>query len=318
MQINKLKISLLILFLLLSCWPRPASSVEQTKKETITPLPFSYRNALERLKDGDFNAALGWLEQVKRQMPASNSSLKADILRGTIFLSRELAFLVASKNYLAGRKLAIVGSNQRPEIEQFSFLSSTSIKKGMAAGDLLLSEVEDLISEDKRQKLLFNISVPLNNLQLEKIQQKIRRGVLPDEAEQKKLEKGLFLTNFLNILSDIIGVPANKMLLMPYRGQLNRTKLYLTLGSRLAIIASARSYDDKRGDFERLAINCLDKVLSLTPKDKFNRDRLRAIEIKQKISERQKIAKPKKCSKCQRIMKSNWKYCPFDGTKIGK
>ncbi len=130
----------------------------------------------------------------------------------------------------------------------------------------------------------------------------------------QKLYNGEMLTAFMGFMAQIVPPPEGNILSGLFNGQVNRVKLYSALGERFLINSKRKDADP---DFSVISSACFEKVKNLTRDNIYSKERKRALEVLTEInsSESKSVIK---CPSCKRIMKNNWKYCPFDGTKIKK
>ncbi len=300
--------------------PKTALQAKAVKSAQTTGAA-EFKTALQRLKDGDFDAALFWFDTAKRKTSDGKMKFTACAHRALIFAAKELGFLVLTKLYMAGGRLAIVSSGDSTESAGFDIVREGLKRKGRRAAEELLAETGDLLRSDKGFEVNIEIDVPLKGLSIDYLKDEVSRGEMPDQTEREKLEHGIILRNYINLVTDVLGIPAESMLTPPYKGRLLKNKLYLVLGSRLRIIAETACPSGGWGacvDYENTALKCFDKVIELSPRDRYDRDRARAEEEKQKILSVKKERKAVTCPKCGRIMRPDWKYCPYDGTKLNR
>jgi len=288
--------------------------LQAAKPKPATPLV--YRNALERLKQGDYAAALSWFASVRQQLPGTSSSIKAGMHRSLIYSAKELANLSLAKDYLAGKKLSLADADKGGASADFDALYNQHLKASQQAAKGLRAEVEELLGEDDLRLLNFDFSVPVKNLQVERLREQLRKGELLEEDKRKQLLDGLFLGNYLNLVSRVLNIPEQRILIAPYQGKLNRRKLYLIAGSRLSIIASAKQTAGQAIEFDNMALKCLNRVIDLSPRGKFDPDRLRAEELKKTVLKRHKKRKKLLDPRCRKKLKPGWKYCPYDGLPL--
>lgn len=272
----------------------------------------AYASGQARLREGDLAAALDWFAAAKKEP----SALSAGGQRLLIFAARELAYLVLHKDCLDGQGLALVALEKKKENSTFDAVCRDYRNKGQAAAEALLGECRDFAALDRGQALPFSIRPRPSDWPLPRWRELLSKGEMPEAEERGKLEEGMALHNYNNLLAEVLDQPPPGDEAPVAEKEAKRHRFYLICGSRLAIISRGLAGEAKRRLFADAALAALNKVLQMVPEQGVDPDRLRAEEEKRALQEMAAPAPARLCPKCHQAMEQSWRFCPYDGAPL--
>lgn len=293
-----------------------ASNAYGVTKKADPQIPL--KNALEALRSQNFTESLSWLGFVKRDFPKTEKSSQALALSCTILLSRELASLKILNLYSDSKEL-LISKEEKEKAKHYEEVFDDFRERAYESARLLRSEVKRLLqAEEDNFAGEFSVSFKIgtDGWNVSDLRHSVQKGKMLDKKDIKKLFKGEMLTNFMGFLTEVLSPTPVDALEGNFRGMISKDRFYRAIGGRLLINAK-RDPSDKA--FSEVARKCFERVLKLTDKNPYSKERRLAMRG---INELKTIDSPitslQKCPVCGRALRSDWLYCPYDGTRLKK
>jgi hypothetical protein len=198
---------------------------------------------------------------------------------------------------------------------EFELTAQKFEKVAQDASSKMLLEASALLDAEKQgllPGLKLDLFIDTEGWDVKALKESLKKGEVLDPSEMEKLFKGEVVADLLVLFSDIVPAEGSNLLNGNFKGAIDRTKYFQTMGERF-LINSKR--DKVPLDFATASRQCFEAVLGLTSDTPYLKERQVAMK---RLGELKSIQKPEAitCPKCKRAMDASWKYCPFDGTAI--
>jgi len=276
-----------------------------------------YGNALDEIRKQNFKEALSWLETILTDFPNTEKSYRARVLLATIYTSRELACLKIVNLFAESKKL-IYGKKRKKTAMQFDKTIAVYKKKSINAANILTQITREIVrqgGQEKLKDLMFNVVIDPKGWEVEPLRKYVKKGKMPEKKDLQKLYHGELLTAFMGFMSEIVPPQGGNILSGIFRGNVDRIKFFRAIGDRLLINSRRIDADES---FAQMSRACFEKVKNLTKENLYSKERKRAREGLSELDKKDSVKSLIRCPKCKKVMKSDWKFCPYDGTAIEK
>ncbi len=268
-----------------------------------------YRNGTSALAKGDFEEARRWFGITHHDFPKSDEGKRSLLQESFLLVANELANLRLSSLWKEAADLTRVESGQATTQKK---KSEEYEKQAKEFSDHLKKLTPDLLAMESLT-LPLSFEVDSSGWEVDDLRARVKKGEILDAKEIKRLEKGEFLTNYLGFVTTVLHLPEDRLFVNPYEGSVTSTSFFNAIGSRLAIANRAAPDPEK----VRLAKECFNRVITLTDSTPYDKERLEAKDFLEKLGNPSSPAKMLICPFCKRSFSADFKFCPYDGRKLG-